>query len=53
MGGQWRKTTAILLGVSMLLAGCTASVTDEPQEIPGCTDPTATNFNPLASADDC
>lgn len=52
MSDRGPKIASILLVVTMLLAGCTASVTHEPQEITGCTDSTASNFDPVATTDD-
>ena len=52
MSDRGPKIASILLVVTMLLAGCTASVTREPQEITGCTDSTASNFDPVATTED-
>ncbi|MCH2427847.1 MAG: hypothetical protein MK168_00745 [Candidatus Thalassarchaeum sp.] len=48
-----RATVAILLVVSMLLAGCSGTESNpEPEDIPGCMDQNAENFNSEATASD-
>ena len=44
------RKTAILLVLSMLLAGCIGD--SEPKAIEGCTDELASNFDSIAEQDD-
>ena len=53
MRNNAKTKIAILLVISMLLSGCTGGETEqEPEEIPGCMDEAAENYNPDATVSD-
>ena len=53
MNGDSKTRIAILLVISMLLSGCTGGETEqEPEEIAGCMDQSAENYNPDATVSD-
>ncbi|RTZ95847.1 MAG: hypothetical protein DSY41_01655, partial [Candidatus Poseidoniales archaeon] len=53
MSHDTKTRIAILLVISMLLSGCTGGVVEEPMdEVPGCMDETASNYNPDATVSD-
>ena len=53
MNSDSKTRIAILLVISILLSGCSGGGTEvAPQEIAGCTDETAENFNPDATVSD-
>ena len=53
MNGRVKARIAILLVISMLLSGCTGGETEqEPEEIMGCMDQSAENYNPDATVSD-
>ena len=55
MSPRLKKNLAIILTLSMLLSGCTSTEpepTPEPEEILGCMDSTAENYNPDATVSD-
>jgi len=53
MRNNAKTKIAILLIISMLLSGCTGGETEqEPEEIPGCMDEVAENYNPDATVSD-
>ena len=53
MNGRVKTRIAILLVISMLLSGCTGGETEqEPEEIAGCMDQSAENYNPDATVSD-
>ena len=47
-----RTNIAILLVISMLLSGCSGQVDETEEQISGCMDETATNYNPNATNSD-
>ena len=47
-----RTNIAILLVISMLLSGCSGQVDEAEEQISGCMDETATNYNPNATNSD-
>ena len=47
-----RTNIAILLVISMLLSGCSGQVDEVEEQISGCMDETATNYNPNATNSD-
>ena len=54
MNERAKSRIAILLVTCMLLSGCTGErdVEEEPEEISGCMDETAENYNPDATVSD-
>ncbi len=44
--------TSVLLVAIMLLAGCSGQVDDPEQQVVGCTDEAAINYNPDATISD-
>ncbi|HIL44345.1 MAG TPA: hypothetical protein EYG36_04880, partial [Candidatus Poseidoniales archaeon] len=53
MNGNSKSRIAILLVISMLLSGCTGGeIEEEPEEIAGCMDQSAENYNPDATVSD-
>ena len=47
-----RTNIAILLVISMLLSGCSGQVDETEEQLSGCMDETATNYNPNATNSD-
>jgi len=47
-----RTNIAILLVISMLLSGCSGQVDESEEQISGCMDETASNYNPNATNSD-
>lgn len=52
MSGHARTRIAILLVISMMLSGCSGDTIHEPEEVSGCTEPGAENYNPDATVSD-
>ena len=49
MASTSNQIITILMVFSMLLAGCTGEKIDEPEDIVGCMDNQATNYDPKAT----
>ena len=47
-----RTNIAILLVISMLLSGCSGQVDEAEEQISGCMDENATNYNPNVTNSD-
>ena len=52
MSGHARTRIATLLVISMMLSGCSGDTNHEPEEVSGCTEPGAENYNPDATVSD-